>query len=175
MFTKSDFFAKALCFMMLLFASSSIFAQKQITGKVTGPNNQPVPGATIVVKGTTVATQANEAGEFTITVPAGKDIVTISSVGFETQEVNVANQSTVNLSLRSTTSSLNEVVVTGYTAQRKREISGAVSVVNVTALKQQPVGTLEQALQGKASGLTIISSGQPPAACYYRWSKSWSA
>jgi TonB-linked SusC/RagA family outer membrane protein len=163
MFTKSDFFAKALCFMMLLFASSSIFAQKQITGKVTGPNNQPVPGATIVVKGTTVATQANEAGEFTITVPAGKDIVTISSVGFETQEVNVANQSTVNLSLRSTTSSLNEVVVTGYTAQRKREISGAVSVVNVTALKQQPVGTLEQALQGKASGLTIISSGQPGA------------
>lgn len=164
MFTKSDYLVKALCFMMLLLVSSSIFAQKQVTGKITDPNNQPVPGSTIMVKGTTVATQANEAGEFSITVPSGKNILAISSVGFETQEVNVANQSTVALALRATASSLNEVVVTGYTTQRKKEISGAVSVVNVNALKQQPVGTMEQALQGQASGLTIISSGQPGAA-----------
>jgi TonB-dependent starch-binding outer membrane protein SusC len=164
MFTKSNYLAKALCFIMLLLVSSSIFAQKQITGKITGPNNQPVPGATIIVKGTTVATQANEAGEFTITVPAGKNVLAVSSVGFDTQEINIGNQNTLALSLRSTTSSLNEVVVTGYTAQRKKEVSGAVSVVNVNNLKQQPVGTGEEALQGQASGVTVITSGQPGAA-----------
>ncbi|MGZ8554261.1 MAG: SusC/RagA family TonB-linked outer membrane protein, partial [Chitinophagaceae bacterium] len=116
------------------------------------------------VKGTNVATQTDVSGSFSIAVPAGRNTLTISSVGFTPQDVNVSNQNTVSLSLQTATSSLNEVVVTGYTAQRKKDITGSVSVVNVADMKQAPVGTGEEALQGRASGVTVITSGQPGAA-----------
>jgi len=90
--------------------------------------------------------------------------VTISSVGFETQNVPVTTGNRISATLRATTSNLNEIVVTGYSAQRKKDIAGSVSVVNVNNLKQQPVGTGEEALQGQASGVTVLTSGQPGAA-----------
>ena len=86
-------------------------------------------------------------------------------VGFEALQIPVSGRTTIGdvvLSLSAT--SLNDVVVTGYTAQRKKDITGSVSVVNVKEMKQLPVGTGEEALQGRASGVTIISSGQPGAA-----------
>jgi TonB-linked SusC/RagA family outer membrane protein len=161
MFTKLDYFAKALCFALLLLLSNVIFAQKTISGKVTNNNNQPVAGATVIVKGTTVATQTDDAGNFTISLPSGRSVLTFSSVGFETQELDVSTQSSVNLKLLTSTSSLNEVVVTGYTAQRKKDITGAVSVVNVGNLRQIPTGSVSNALQGQASGVTVLTSGSP--------------
>ena len=85
MFTKLDYFAKALCFALLLLLSNVLFAQKTISGTVTNNNNQPVAGATVIVKGTTVATQTDDAGNFTISLPSGRSVLTFSSVGFETQ------------------------------------------------------------------------------------------
>jgi TonB-linked SusC/RagA family outer membrane protein len=151
----------AMC--LFLVTTVALAQQRTVTGKITDPNNQPVIGATITVRGTNVATQTDAGGNFSLPVPSDRNTITISSVGFEPQDVSVANQTTVNLALRATTSTLNEVVVTGYTAQRKKEITGSVAVVNVAQVRQQPTGTFEEALQGKAAGVTIITSGQPGA------------
>lgn len=145
----------------MLLVCNVIFAQKTVTGKITDSNNQPVAGATIGIRGSNIATQTDASGNFSISVPGGRNTLMISSIGFTPQEVNVANQNTVSLSLQTATSSLNEVVVTGYTSQRKKDITGSVAVVNVKDLKAVPAGSPEQMLQGRASGLNIITSGQP--------------
>ena len=149
-----------------IFLSPQVFAQqKTITGKVTNAkDNSPVGLATVSVKGTKVAVSTGANGEFSINVPDGKSTLVISSIGYGTDEVSISGRSTVIVSLNETTSSLNEVVVTGYTAQKKKDITGAVAVVNMKDFKQVPAGTGEEALQGRASGVTIISSGQPGAA-----------
>ncbi len=154
-------FLTALC---LLLFSNVLLAQKTVTGKITDSNNQPVAGATVSVKGTNFAAQTDASGNFSLSVPGGRNTLTISSVGFTPQDVNIASQNSVSISLQTTTSSLNEVIVTGYTAQRKKDITGSVSVVNVAEMKQTPVGTGAEALQGRASGVTVITSGQPGAA-----------
>ncbi len=139
-------------------------SQKLVTGTVTDPSGKPVVGATVVVRGSNVGTQTDASGKFSITAPSFNSRLIISSVGFEQNEISINGKNNFDISLRTTTSTLNEVVVTGYTSQRKKEITGAVAVVNVTQLKQTPVGTGEEALQGRASGITVLSSGQPGAA-----------
>jgi len=91
-------------------------------------------------------------------------LLLISYIGLDTKEVDISNLTDVDVTLATVVSTLNEVVVTGYTAQKKKEITGSVSVVNINEMKQQPVGTGEEALQGRASGITVISSAQPGAA-----------
>src|SRR5687768_6304388 len=100
----------------LLLCSNVLLAQKTVTGKITDANNQPVAGATVAVKGTNLATQTDADGNFSISVPGGRNTLAVSSVGFAPQEVNVADQSTVALSLKTETSNLNEVIVTGYSS-----------------------------------------------------------
>jgi hypothetical protein len=146
-------------FLLLLF-NVAFAQQRTVTGKIIN-NNVPVPGATVAVKGTNVATSTDANGNFSISVPNNRNTLTVTSVGFEPQTVNIAGQNTVNLSLVTTMSTLNEVVVTGYTAQRKKDITGSVAVVNVGQMKQLPASTGEEALQGRASGVTIVTSGQP--------------
>ncbi len=150
---------------MLALLSLQLNAQKTVTGKVTnGKDKLPVAGTTVTVKGSTTATQTDGEGIFKITVPSEKSVLVFTAVGFETMEVSTSGKTSVVTELRESTSSLNEIVVTGYTAQRKKDITGAVSVVNVANLKQVPAGTGEEALQGQASGVSIITSGQPGAA-----------
>lgn len=163
---KIDCLAVRLCAALLfLFFSASVFAQTKVTGNVkNAKDNSPIAFATVTVKGTNVATTTSATGDFAITMPSGRKVLVISSVGFDDAEVTVDASNTVSVTLKEKVSSLDEIVVTGYTAQKKKEITGAVAVVNVKDLKQMPVGTGEEALQGRASGVTIISSGQPGAA-----------
>jgi TonB-linked SusC/RagA family outer membrane protein len=150
-----------LAIVMLLPATIILAQQKTITGKVTDPANQPVAGATVTVKGSNVATQTNADGFFTISVPGAAASLVVSSVGYEPIELRVGANTNLAVSLKTTTSSLNEVVITGYTAQRKKDITGSVAVVEVDNMLQIPTGTPEKALQGMASGVTIVTSGAP--------------
>ncbi|GAC1419052.1 MAG: TonB-dependent receptor [Flavisolibacter sp.] len=161
----SKLLAFRLCVVLCLsFIFSSAFSQQRtVVGSVKNPDNTSVAGATVVVRGTNISTQTDADGNFSISVPESRNTLTITSVGYEARDVNISGQNTVSVSLTSSTSTLNEVVVTGYTAQRKKEITGSVSVVNVNQMKQVPAGTGEEALQGRASGVTIITSGQPGA------------
>src|SRR5215813_3140725 len=113
----------ALTLSVLLF-SMVVFGQKTVTGKVTGPDNQPIIGATISIKGTNVATQTSASGDFTISVPGGRNTLVVTSVGFDEQEITIGNASTIAVSMKERVSNLNEIVVTGYTAQKKKEITG---------------------------------------------------
>jgi len=146
-----------------MFLSPQVFAQqKTITGKVTNAkDNSPVGLATVNVKGTKVAVSTGANGEFSINVPDGKSTLVISSIGYGEDEINIVGKTNISVALKESTSSLNEVVVTGYTAQRKKDITGSVAVVNVANLKSIPGGTTESLLQGQASGVTVINSGAP--------------
>lgn len=141
-------------------AFSSI-AQKRIEGKVTGPDSKPVYGATVSVKGTNVATSTTTEGTYAIMMPANTNVLVFSYVGYEVSEVTVSSTNTIDVVMKVQASNLNEVVVTGYSAQRKKDITGAVTVVNVNNLKVIPSGTTESLLQGQASGVTVINSGTP--------------
>lgn len=147
--------------MCFVFFSSAVIAQKTVTGKVTDLTNQPIPGASVTVKGTTTGTQTNPTGEFSIAVPKDNSILVISTVGYETREVAVTGLSNVSVSMSIAATGLNEVVVTGYSAQRKKDIIGAVAVVDVEDLKSTPAANLGAQLQGRATGVTVSGNGAP--------------
>ncbi len=162
---KIDCILLRVCVVLLfVFTSFGVFAQKTVTGKVTSTkDNLPLVSATVTVKGSTVATLTDANGNFKLTLPAGKTTLVVSSIGYANAEVD-ASSGTVNVSLTESTSSLDEIVVTGYTTQKKKDITGSVATVNVNDAKKIPATSSEQLLQGQASGVTVINSGAPGAA-----------
>ncbi|HWK03383.1 MAG TPA: TonB-dependent receptor [Puia sp.] len=162
MLFKTNALLKVCLLVCLSLFSFSLFAQKTITGKVlSNTDKQPVLGATIQVKGSKVATSTGADGTFTISVK-DNSVLVISSVGFERQEILVAGRSDIgSIALVTSTSSLNEIVVTGYATQRKKDLTGAVSVVDLSDAKKQPVPDVANMLQGQASGVSVVGSGQP--------------
>lgn len=141
---------------LLFLFSTLVYAQtKTITGRVTDAGGFGLPGATVTVKGTRVATVTDAEGRYTIAVPATANSIVISSVGFGQQEINVGTQTQVNVTLQSAATNLNEVVVVGYGTQRKRDVTGAIVKVGSDKLTSIPSPSFEASLQGKASGVQV--------------------
>jgi TonB-linked SusC/RagA family outer membrane protein len=149
---------------LFIFLSYIVIAQARVTGKVIGPDAKPVLGATVSVKGTTVATITSSDGSYSIVMPPKTNVLIFSYIGYEVSEVNVKGNNAIDVAMKLQTTSLNEVIVTGYSAQRKKDITGSVAVVNVNDAKKIPATSSEQLLQGQASGVTVITSGAPGAA-----------
>lgn len=137
--------------------------QRTVTGSVISNDGTPLTGASVVVVGQKTGETTGADGTFSINVPASAKTLRVSYVGYETQDVSIAGQNNVTVTLTSTATNLNEIVVTGYTSEKKKDLTGAVSVVNVGEMQKMPAGTGEAALQGRASGVNIITSGQPGA------------
>jgi TonB-linked SusC/RagA family outer membrane protein len=136
-------------------------AQTKITGKVIAASSQSgVPGATVQVVGAKVAAITDGNGMFSLTLPANRTRLDISSVGFQDQTVTVSGTD-VRVVLVEKSNTLNEVVVTGYTTQKKKDLTGAVAVVDLADAKKQPVPDVVDMLQGQASGVTVVGSGEP--------------
>lgn len=154
-----------MCILILCTLSSLVVtAQTKITGKVIGSDDkQPVIGATVKIKGTNEGNVTDVNGVFTISAKTG-DVLVISYIGYQAKEVPVTGASLGTITLTATNSTLNEVVVTGYTAQRKKDITGAVSIVDVNEMKSVVSGNTTSLLQGTASGVTVTNSGQPGSA-----------
>ena len=153
----------------LLFLSVCVFSQKKVTGKVSDIDAKPITGATVSVKGTNTAISTSADGEYSILIPQGKNTLVISYVGYESTELTVgAAQSNLDVILKLSKTDLNEIVVTGYTTQRKKDIIGAVSVVNTKDLLLTPSSNLAVQLQGRAAGVTVSSSGEPGAGAVVR-------
>lgn len=132
-----------------------------ITGKITDDTGQPLAGASVLVKGTTNGTQTNSNGEFTIEAEPNS-ILVISYIGFEEKEVNIGTQNSITIQLLPAVSIGEQVVVVGYGTQKKSLVTGAISSVRAKDLEKVPNGRIEQALQGRVSGVTILqNSGQP--------------
>ncbi len=136
--------------------------QKKITGKVTDPDGLPVPGVTVVVKGTTTGTITDMDGNFILEAPQNAPALVISFVGYETQEVVVGNSINFNIVLKSKLEAIEEVVVVGYGKQSKESVTAAISSVGASELIQSPTANISNALAGRLSGLTSIQlSGKP--------------
>lgn len=142
--------------------------QITITGTIIDGNGDPLPGANIVVKGTTNGVQSDFDGNFSIEVIDENAILIISYIGFATKEVPVGDQTEINIVLEESAAGLEEVIVTGYTAQSRRLVTGAVETINVDELAKNPAVNVEQQLQGKISGVNIITSGNPSGSATVR-------
>jgi TonB-linked SusC/RagA family outer membrane protein len=149
---------------MLFLVNAVAFAQgRVVTGTVTSvEDGMGVPGATVLVKGTTIGTATDIDGKYSINVPAGSNVLVFTFVGLTSQEVNIGNRSTINVALESDITALSEVIVTGYGTQPKREVTGAVSSVKGDAIQNLPLQSFDRALQGRAAGVQVRSSNGLP-------------
>ncbi len=151
--------------------------QKKITGKVSDLTGAPVPGATIVVTGTTVGTIADMDGNFSLSIPAGAKNLTVSFVGMIAKEVAIGNSNNFRVVLAESTIGVEEVVIVGYGTQKKETMVGAVTQVNNATLMQAGATNVSNAIAGKLSGiLTIQQQGEPganAAEIYVRGVSSW--
>lgn len=154
---------------LFLFVMGSVLAQtKEVTGTVLDDSGMPLPGANVLIKGTTAGTQTDFDGNFAIEA-APEDVLVISYVGFKTLEVQVGDKQDLQINLTSDAAALEEVVVVGYGTQKKSVTTGAISSIKAESLEAVPNGRIEQALQGRASGVTIAqNSGQPGSSATVR-------
>lgn len=156
-FTKLFIF----CFLSVLF---SVYAQAQdvvVGGKVLDENKLPIPGVSVLIKGTTKATSTDIDGNYKIKAPSNGTLV-YSYVGYATLQEAIKGRENIDVNLIPETQDLKEVVVVGYGTQKKSVVTGAISSIKAKDLENVPNGRIEQALQGKVSGVTIAANaGQP--------------
>ncbi|TRW24732.1 TonB-dependent receptor [Flavobacterium zepuense] len=148
-------------FVLLLFSVCTASAQSTITGKITSKEDGlGLPGASVLVKGTSNSAATDLDGAFSITASAN-DVLVFSYVGYTPQEIPVGNKTTIDVALTSESTTLNDVVVVGYSTVKKSDITGAVSVVNVADIKKTVSYDVAKMLQGQVAGVSVQSSGEP--------------
>lgn len=157
---------KLIAIMLLLLVSLSITAQEiNVSGTVVDTTGEPVIGATVMQKGSTNGTVTDIEGNFKIAVNSGATLV-VTYIGYVTQEVAAADG--MRVVIKEDAQGLQEVVVTGYTTQRKSDLTGAVSVVDVDELQKQNENNPIKALQGRVPGMNISADGSPSGAATVR-------
>jgi len=137
-------------------------SQKTVSGKVKDGKGEPLPGASVIIKGTTKGVVTDTNGNFIfINVPENA-ILQISFTGMKAQEIAVGVQTNVNITLAEENYSLNEVVAVGYGTQKKRDVSTAISSVSSERIKDMPVSNFEQAITGQMAGVRVLNSNNAP-------------
>ena len=138
-------------------------AASKLTGTVTDENGAGMPGVTIAKKGTSSGANSDVNGKYSIDVNPG-DVLVFSFVGYKSQEVKIANQSVLNIQLAVDAKSLEEIVVTGYGNQKKKDFLGSSASIKSATIQEMPVVSVESAMQGRMTGVQVQqSSGQPGA------------
>jgi TonB-linked SusC/RagA family outer membrane protein len=137
-------------------------ADRTLTGRVTGETGEALPGVSVTLKGTTRGTVTGADGSFQLSVPDGPAVLVFSSVGYERQEITVGNQTTIALALKPDNRALDEVVVVGYGAVRRADLTGSVASVGEAAIKATPVVAVDRALQGRAAGVQVTTNSARP-------------
>ena len=162
---RKNFFRRYECivviFAFILFSPLASIAQSSVKGLVVNQNGQPIENATVHLKGTVKTEKTDAEGNFTISVQSLNDVLIISSVGFREMEYNLNGAAVAKIVMTSDEKVMSEVVVTGYTVQNKKDITGSVAVVDVNELKKMPTGSAMQAMQGMAAGVNVITTGVP--------------
>ncbi|GAA0526101.1 SusC/RagA family TonB-linked outer membrane protein [Chitinophaga japonensis] len=149
----------------LLCHSLTLYAQSTIQGKVTdAKDGAPLPGVTVSVKGKALGTQTNMKGEYQLKVPGGQNTLVFSFIGYLSQEQAIDNRSTINIVLQEDLKKLDEVVVVGYGQQKRRDVTGSIVSIGEAKIKQSPVLSAAQALQGRAPGVYAAQSSNRPGA-----------
>lgn len=159
-------YSKVLTFLVIIF-STTIYAQNvDVKGTVTeATSGQPLPGVNVLIKNTSRGASTDFDGNFTLADVPINSVLVFSYLGYQSKEVTVVNDQPLNVVLEEDSQSLDEVVVIGYGTQKKKEITGAVSVVSSETIDDLKPTRIEQALQGQVAGVNIVSnSGSPGAA-----------
>jgi len=150
-----------LLLVLALLLTSGLMAQRNITGTVTDVDGEALIGASVFIRGTATGTVTDVDGTFSLTVPTGSNTLIVSYTGYETAEIPLTD-ATSNYEVKLEEGILiDEVVVTGYAVESKRQTTGAVSIIKAADLKAIPSGNVEQQLQGRVAGVTVITNGQP--------------
>lgn len=155
-----------LSFLLMLLCSLAWSQTRQVTGRVTSDSaREAISGATVAVKGASTITTTNNEGRYSITIPDRNNVTLVFSyVGHGTQEISVGDRSTIDVNLASSTASLSDVVVVGYTTVRRRDLTGSVSSVSSRQIKDVPLASAAEVLQGRLAGVQVTSSEGAPGA-----------
>lgn len=153
---------RVLFFFFGLCLSIATFAQVQVRGNVSDSQGEPIPGVTVLVKGTQQGVITDIDGNYNISVPGSASVLVFSFVGMDTQEVVVGNRTTIGVVLTETLFGLDEIIVVGYGTMRKSDVSGAVASVSSKALQNLTTPDAAAALQGKASGVQVLTNSGAP-------------
>jgi hypothetical protein len=148
---------------LFIFTTHYLQAQSRaISGKVvSSEDNSGLPGVNVVIEGTAVGTTTDSNGEYSIAAPVQSTLI-FSFIGFITQKIPVDNRTSLNVQMRPDITQLTEVVVTGYNTTEKKDIIGSIVSVTTEDFKDIPVVSLDQALQGQASGVQVTQSSGTP-------------
>ncbi len=149
-----------LSLFMALLCSAAVYGQTTLSGTITDSDGFPLVGATVLARGTTVGTVADFDGKYELTVPATVAELEFSYTGYETQTIILSGETIVDVVMNEGVA-LDEIVVTGYSTTTKRQTTAAISTVSTEELSAVPSGNVEQQLQGRAAGVTVITNGQP--------------
>ncbi len=154
---------RQLLLLLSMAFSTAIFAQKiEVRGVVSSSeDNQPLVGVSIIEKGTKNGVTTNLDGEFFLSVSSSNAVLQFSMIGMQTTEVKVGNRKIINLVMEPDAVMLEQLVVTGYTTEKKAEITGAVSVVKLSDVSSIPSGNIMSTLQGRLAGVSVTTDGQP--------------
>lgn len=158
----------AFIMMMIAFASASakepgkgvLFFTKEIRGKVTDGSGQPLPGVTILVKGSSIGVVTDAEGIYQLKVPDEAKTLVFKFIGMQEREIEIDKRTVIDVVMSSAVQNLESAVVVGYGTQKKANLTGAVSAISAKALESRPVSNVAQALQGIAPGLNITQSGE---------------
>jgi len=151
-----------LIVMATLLYMGNLMAQKTITGKVTDEKGTPLPNASVIVKGTATGTITKEDGTYSLSIPASAKTLVFSLVSMAPVEVALSSKTVFNVTMSAEEKSLSEVVVTGYSKEKKSQFVGSATTMSSKVVETVPVGSFDQALQGRAPGVLVNSaSGQP--------------
>lgn len=161
------------CFLLLLLTATwgqALAQSRSVTGTVTdGANGDALPGVSIVVRGTSTGTISDANGQFSIQVSSDEDVLVLSFVGYTKAEIPVAGKTNITIALTPDVTTLEELVVVGYGEQKKSVVTGAISSVKADDIAGQPISRVEQAIQGRTSGVIVAqNSGQPGSSATIR-------
>ena len=151
----------ALLFFSCFLALTSFAQQKTLSGTVIGEDGSPIPGVTVVVKGTTTGTITDMDGKFSFSAPTTAKTLSVSYIGLKSQEIEIGSQTSFKVTLLADVVSVDEVVVVGYGTRKKEEITGSISTVSNEQMKISSAPSVVSRMQGQVSGVTVTSGNTP--------------
>ena len=164
-YNKANMRKLLLLVLMFISGMSYALAQSAVTGTVTDENGEGIPGANIVIKGTSNGTITDMNGDFALNA-SSDDVLVVTYVGYSTIEIAVGSQSEINVSLAEDIAALDEIVVTGYGTQERKEITSAVQSLNEEDFNKGLISNPMGLLEGKVAGLSITKPGGDPNGGY---------
>jgi TonB-linked SusC/RagA family outer membrane protein len=161
MFMEKLYKSLSVLLLLLVLSSATVMAQRTVTGTILDEFGDGLPGVTVLVKGTTTGTATDIDGNFSLNVPSNEAVLVFSFIGYTPVEQVVGNRSVIDFAMQPDERQLTELIVTGYTIDSRRETTGAISTVDPKDLTIIPTGNIEQTLQGRIAGVTVVTNGQP--------------